>query len=213
MDKNINVAILDSGCSFETFEKFKITIDENQNPVFEKQDKLNFTHGDVIANIIKQEGVNIYDIQVFDEKLSTSPLHIFYALEYLLDKEIDVISMSLGLTSNYKEIQEVCEKLQKKGVTIVASYPRRSTTHTYPSSYDGVIKVTSEGMCEDDKVVSLDEKSEYFGTNPFSSKKEVAGSSVSVAKFTAEYCQYLLQGYTKIEILKEFSKRKVDEPY
>ena len=213
MNKNINVAILDSGCSFETFKKLKISIDENQKPIFKEQDKINFTHGDVIANIIKQEGVNIYDIQVFDKKLLTSPLHIYHALDFLLNKEIDVVSMSLGLTSNYKEIKEICTKLQEKGVTIVASYPRRSEIHTYPSSYDGVIKVTSEGMCEDDKVVSLDENSDYFGANPFSSNKEVAGSSVAVAKFTSEYCQYLLQGFTKDEILKEFSKRKVDEPY
>ena len=197
MNKNVNVAILDSGCSFQTFEKLKISIDENQHPVFEKQDKLNFTHGDVIANIIKQEGVNIYDIQVFNEKLLTSPLHIYHALDFLLKKKIDVISMSLGLSSNYKEIKEICEKLINKGVTIVASYPRRSNTHTYPSSYDGVIKVTSEGMCEDEKVVSLDDNKEYFGANPFSSKKEVAGSSVSVAKFTSEYCEYLLKGFTK----------------
>ncbi|WP_321312392.1 S8 family serine peptidase [Halarcobacter sp.] len=213
MNKEVYVAILDSGCSFKTYEKFSLSFDEKQKPVFKEQKNINFLHGDVIANIIKQKGVNIYDIQIFNEKLLTTPLHIYYALKYLLDKKIDVISLSLGFNTNYKEIEEVCNELLKKGVTIVASYPRRSKVHTYPASYEKVIKVTSEGMCKDDKVVSLEASKLFFGANPFSNKKEVAGSSVAVAKFTSEYCAYLQKGFTKEQILKEFEKRRVNEPY
>ena len=205
------MAILDSGCSFETYEKLSVQIDDNNDCRISEQKKINFNHGDVIANIIKAEKINIYDIQVFNENLTTTPLQVFHALKYLLDKKIDVINLSLGFTNNFIEIKELCEKLIKKGVTIIASYPRRSDTSIYPASYDGVIKVTSEFMAKDGKVVALEAEKLFFGANPFSNKKEVAGSSVAVAKFTSEFCEYLKQGYTKEEILNDFSKRRVDE--
>ena len=213
MSKNINVAILDSGSKIDTFEKVAIAINKNLEAHITKQKELKFNHGEVITSIIKDSNVNIYDIQIFDEELRTTPLHIYYALEYLLDKDIDVINLSLGVSQNYQEIERVCKALIKKGVTIVSSYPRRSSAEVFPASYEGVIKVTSEGMCKDEKVVSLDENKEYFGANPFSNKKEVAGSSIAVAKFTKEFCELLQKGLKKEEILEEFSKRKVNEPY
>ena len=212
MNKEIFVAILDSGCSFDTFDKVSIQIDDVHDCKITEQKKINFTHGDVIANIIKAENINIYDIQVFNESLTTTPIQVFYALKYLLDKKIDVINLSLGFTSNFSEIKELCEELIKKGVTIIASYPRRSNTNIYPASYDEVIKVTSEFMVKDEKVVALEAEKLFFGANPFSDKKEVAGSSVAVAKFTREFCDYLKQGYSKEEILNEFSTRRVYEP-
>ena len=211
MNKEVFVAILDSGCSFDTYEKLSVQIDDNYNCEITKQKKINFNHGDVISNIIKAENINIYDIQVFNENLTTTPIQVFHALKYLLDKKIDVINLSLGFTSNFVEIKELCEKLIKKGVTIIASYPRRSNANVYPASYDEVIKVTSEFMAKDDKVVALKSKELFFGANPFSNKKEVSGSSVAVAKFTSEFCDYLKKGFTKDEILSEFSQRRVHE--
>ena len=211
MNKEIFVAILDSGCSFDTFDKVSVQIDDNNDCEISEQKKINFNHGDVIANIIKAENINIYDIQVFNENLTTTPIQVFHALKYLLDKKVDVINLSLGFTSNFVEIKELCEKLIKKGVTIIASYPRRSNTNIYPASYDEVIKVTSEFMAKDEKVVALESEKLFFGANPFSNKKEVTGSSVSVAKFTSEFCEYLKKGYTKEEILNEFSQRRVNE--
>lgn len=212
MSKNIKVAILDSGSSFETYEKIAISFDENFNHKIEKQKDLKFKHGEVITSIINSKNIDIYEIQVFNEELKTTPLHVYYALEYLLDKEIDVINLSLGLSQNYTEIEEICKKLMSNGTTIISSYPRRANLQVFPASYEGVIKVTSEWMCKDEKVVSLDDEGKYFGANPFSSQKEIAGSSVAVAKFTKEFCTFLQKGFSKGEILNEFSKRRVDEP-
>lgn len=211
MSKEIYVALIDSGCSFETYEKIAIEIENNKIKI-KKQKDINFEHGNVIGNIIKDENINIYDIQVFDKNLSTTPNHIFGALNYLKDKKVDVISMSLGLKTNYKEIEELIHEFIKKGVVIVSSFPRRGENFVYPASYKGVIKVTSEGMCLDDKVVPLDKEKLFFGANPFSSVKNVAGSSVAVAKFTKEFCNFLKKGFKKEKILEEFSKRIINEP-
>ncbi|MFW2454315.1 hypothetical protein ACN4FY_12125, partial [Aliarcobacter butzleri] len=76
-----------------------------------------------------------YDIQVFNENLSTTPQHIFGALNYLKDKNVDVISMSLGLKTNYKEIEELCREIIKKGVVIISSNPKSGQEFVYPASY------------------------------------------------------------------------------
>ncbi|MFW2599853.1 S8 family serine peptidase [Aliarcobacter butzleri] len=206
MSKEVFVALIDSGCNFETYEKIAIHIENNRIKI-KNQNNINFEHGNVIGNIIKDENINIYDIQVFNENLSTTPHHIFGALNYLKDKKVDVISMSLGLKTNYKEIEELCHEFIKKGVVIISSYPKSGQEFVYPASYENVIKVTSEGKCMDDKVVVLDKEKLFFGANPFSTVKNVAGSSVAVAKFTKEFCSYVKKGFSKIEIIEEFSKR------
>ncbi len=213
MSKDIYVAIIDSGCKFKTFENYSIQLNEDNSCEIKEIENINFEHGNVIGNIIKDENIFIYDIQVFNKQLNTTPVQVYEALKLLLNKKVDVINLSLGFNQNYKEIKEICQKLLRKGVTIVCSYPRRSRDDVYPASYDGVIKVTSEGMCSDEKVVSLFADKLFFGANPFSSNKEVVGSSVAVAKFTSEYCKYLKRGFTKEQILEEFSKRVVNEPY
>ncbi len=210
MTKEIFVAIIDSGCDFETYDKVAVKL-QNDEIKISKQEKVSFEHGNVIGNIIKDENINIYDIQVFDENLTTTPNHIFGALEYLRDKKLDVINMSLGLTTNYKEIEDLCYEFISKGVTIVCSYPKKGNLFVFPASYDGVIKVTSEWMCKDEKVVTLNKDILLFGANPFSNVKSVAGSSVAVAKFTKEFCSYLKKGFNKDEILDEFFKRIIDE--
>lgn len=210
MSKEIFVALIDSGCSFETFEKISIEV-ENSEVKIKKQKNINFQHGEVIGNIIKDENINIYDIQVFNKNLSTTPNHIFGALNYLKNKKVDVISMSLGLTTNYEQIEDLCKFFIKKGVTIISSYPKLGQEFVYPASYENVIKVTSEGKCIDEKIVVLNREKLLFGANPFSNVKNVAGSSVAVAKFTKEFCKYLKKGFTKEEIIEEFSKRILDE--
>ena len=59
--------------------------------------------------------------------------------------------MSLGLTTNYKEIEDLCNEFISKGVTIVCSYPKKGNSFCISASYDGVVKVTSEWMCKDEK--------------------------------------------------------------
>ncbi len=81
MSEKIYVAILDSGCRFETFEKLSITLDENYNCVIQDQKEISFEHGNEIATIINDENINIYDIQIFNENLRTTPIQVYSALK------------------------------------------------------------------------------------------------------------------------------------
>lgn len=206
MLKDIFVALIDSGCTFETYEKVAIKV-ENNKVFTTTQNEIKYKHGDVIGKIISStENIKLYDIQVFDENLRTTPYHIIGALTYLLDKKVDVINMSLGLKTNYKEIEDLCKKLISSGVTIISSFPRSGADFVFPASYDEVISVTSDGKCQKNEISCLDIKKSLFGANPFSNVEGVGGSSVAVARFTKYFSECLQKGLTKEEILIEIKK-------
>ena len=206
MPKDIFVALIDSGCTFETHEKIAIKV-ENNKVFTTTQNEIKYKHGDVIGKIISfSENIKLYDIQVFDENLRTTPSHIVGALTYLLDKKVDVINMSLGLKTNYKEIENLCKKLSSNGVTIISSFPRSGADFVFPASYDEVISVTSDGKCQKNEISCIDVKKSLFGANPFSNVEGVGGSSVAVARFTKYFCEQLQKGLNKEEILSEIKK-------
>ncbi len=119
MSKDIFVALIDSGCTFETYEKVSVNVKDGKAEIVNQGD-VKYRHGDVIGEIIaSNENIKLYDIQVFDKDLKTTPLHIIGALEYLKDKKVDVINMSLGLKTNYKEIEDLCNYFTSKGNTDV----------------------------------------------------------------------------------------------
>ncbi len=199
--KEIYVAMIDSGCSFETYEKVGVQKVGNTIEI-EKQKKNSFEHGEQIASIIlSNKNIKLYDIQIFNESLKIAPEYLYEALKYLKNKRVDVISLSLGLLTNYKEIEELCHELIKRGVIIIASFPRSGQEFVFPASYEGVIAVTSDGICKDFEISYLDEKREIFGANPYSNVQNIAGASVATAKFTKRFCQYLQEGFSKKEAL------------
>lgn len=197
--RKVNIALIDSGTTLKCKENITVCIQDGIVSI-KPQESIDLLHGDTIAKIIDDEFVTIYDIQVFTKTLTTSPLQIYTALEYLLDKDIDIISMSLGLTTNYEEIEDICQKLLAKGVTIIASYPRSGETEVFPASYDGVLKVTADGKCEGYEISILDDN--LFGANPHSNIKGLSGSSIAVAKFTKKYSSYLATQENKTQILQ-----------
>lgn len=206
MPKDIFVSLIDSGCTFETHEKVAIKV-ENNKIFTTTQNEIKYKHGDVIGKIISSnENIKLYDIQVFDENLKTTPSHIIEALTYLLNKKVDVINMSLGLKTNYKEIEDLCKKLTLKGATIISSFPRNGADFVFPASYDEVISVTSDGKCKENEISCIDIKKLLLGANPFSNVEGVGGSSVAVARFTKYFCECLQKGLTKEEILNEIKK-------
>ena len=211
MSKNIFVALIDSGCRFETHEKVAVNVKDGKTEIVNQGD-VKYRHGDVIGEIIaSNENIKLYDIQVFDKDLRTTPLHIIGALEYLKDKKVDVINMSLGLKTNYKELEDLCNYFTSKGVTIISSFPRSGAEFVFPASYDEVISVTSDGKCQENEISCIDSNKSLFGANPSSGIQGVGGSSVAVAKFTKFFCEYLQKGYKKEEIIKEIKKGCIDE--
>ena len=130
----MNVLIIDSGVNGATKETINYVQYEDNNDYME--------HGTLIANIIRaiNPDVNIYSAKVVDRGGSTVNDKLAQALLYALFNNIDIINVSLGLPSYSDTIQDIINKLAKRGVIIVAAAGNKEET-MYPALYNNVISV------------------------------------------------------------------------
>ena len=135
----INILIIDSGVNIPTIESI------NYVPYEDSTDYLN--HGTVIAKIITtiNPQANIYSAKVVDRGGSTVNDKLAQALLYALTHNIDIINVSLGLPSYSDTIQDIINKLAKRGVIIIAAAGNKEET-MYPALYNNVI---SAGATDD----------------------------------------------------------------
>lgn len=131
----MNVLIIDSGVNIATKESI--------NYVSYEDDTDYLGHGTVIAKIISaiNPDVNIYSAKVVDRGGSTVNDKLTQGLIYALTHDIDIINVSLGLPSYSDTIQDIINKLTKRGVIIVAA--AGNNTSVYPALYNNVISVGS----------------------------------------------------------------------
>ena len=130
----INVLIIDSGVNIPTTESI------NCVPYEDSTDYLN--HGTVIAKIITtiNPQANIYSAKITDRGGSTLNDKLAQALLYALTHNIDIINVSLGVPNYSDTIQDIINKLAKRGVIIIAAAGNKEET-MYPALYNNVISV------------------------------------------------------------------------
>lgn len=130
----MNVLIIDSGVNIATKESI--------NYVSYEDDTDYLGHGTVIAKIISaiNPEANIYSAKVVDRGGSTVNDKLTQGLIYALTHDIHIINVSLGLPSYSDTIQDIINKLAKRGVIIVAAAGNKEET-MYPALYNNVISV------------------------------------------------------------------------
>ena len=129
----MNVLIFDSGVNIATKESI--------NYVSYEDDTDYLGHGTVIAKIISaiNPEANIYSAKVVDRGGSTVNDKLTQGLIYALTHDIHIINVSLGLPSYSDTIQDIINKLAKRGVIIVAAAGNNGSV--YPALYNNVISV------------------------------------------------------------------------
>lgn len=217
--KKIKIAIVDSGvflehpliqnCANGFTIRGKGTIDDfgDQNG-----------HGTAIYEIINnsQIPVEIINIKIQGIENGVEEKELIYALEYIYDKmNVNIINLSLGLSivENKYKLEDICKRLYKKGVIIIAAFDNTGC-YSYPAVFDCVIGVTSSKFCRNkeefeyykDKKVNIG----AFGNVQRLAWKEPkfiisAGNSFACAHVTVQCAKYLLSGITSFdEILANF---------
>lgn len=195
----ISVGVIDSG--FETSRGYGASFFKNGSIIF---DEINHqcNHGSIIASLIQQTGLELYSAKVFHESLTTSPQQVAKALDYLIQKNVALIHMSLGMRSDHSMIRECCRTFLDNGGIIVASTPTQSIGEVYPAAYNGVIRVCADGRCEGNNISLLDKSPLRLGASPISSNSMVRGSSVSAARVSRVISSSLVQGISTKELLE-----------
>lgn len=150
MKENYDIVIIDSGVFKESNTKGIHFYFDNTNAVI--SDELyedDVGHGIAINNIIKSHNNNlkIFNIKIFDSSnLSIDEELLIYSLKYIYDKiNCKIINLSLGISISFKQAQlyEICNKLAKSGITIVAAFDNMRSI-SYPAAFDNVIGVLGD---------------------------------------------------------------------
>ena len=155
--KNVTVAVIDSGINYNHEDLQGMIADGGYNFYNNNTNVLDDNgHGTAIAGVINASSNNSKGIvglgynraiKILPLKTADSNGWIYLsdmlsAIEYAIEKKVDVINLSMGSTQ-YSDIEnEEIQKAINNGIVVVASAGNdANSSYEYPASYDNVISV------------------------------------------------------------------------
>lgn len=198
-ENNVNIGVIDSCISCEIQEKYHIT---EMNDIIKIKTDNNITHGSMVLSIILENvsKCEIFYCSVLNEKCVGEISHVAEAIDWCIDNDVDIITMSFATLTDNKEIRESVERAIKKNIVITASCINLSDMDCYPAMYDGVISV-SEGFNNQAKVI-LEGKTVEFSINGTKFQKR------EVSFLTAYVCATIANQISKGKNIEEILNRK-----
>lgn len=160
----VKVAIIDSGIDFIDDVDVKerknfIPGDDNISALYEDSSG----HGTSVAGIIAakddDEGISggndeveLYSARVLDANNSAPVSRVIEAVQWAMEKDVDIINMSLGTKQYSSALRKVLQQAHKQGILIIASAGNGGSVE-YPAAFDEVMAIGSVGA---DGIVSED---------------------------------------------------------
>ena len=142
-EKTIKIGVIDSCISSEIQDKYVTEM----NDIIGVQTENNITHGSMVLSIILQNVSNceIFYCSVYDENCIGEIDDIANAINWCIENDVDIITMSFATLNDNENVRECVNKTIKNGIIITSSCINLSDEICYPAMYDGVISV-SEGF-------------------------------------------------------------------
>ena len=182
----VKVAIIDTGIDYthsDLNDNYKGGYDFVNDDADPMDDNGHGTHcAGVVAAEDNGEGVvgvapgaELYAVKVLGADGYGSSSYVIAGIEWSVENEMDIISMSLGGGSYLESMEAACDIANTAGVVIVASAgnsgnpPGRGDTVGYPAKYSSVIAVTATD--------SSDERARWSSTGP---DAELAAPGVNI---------------------------------
>ncbi|RDY24467.1 serine protease [Romboutsia maritimum] len=157
----INIAIIDSGCDIN-HESLKDNIVGVRN--FTDEDGKNYNivtdrvgHGTHVTGIIAAKGKNsivgvapdasIYVLKAIDRTGSGKLSWVIRAIYYAIEKNVDIISMSLGMANSDDKLEKAIREAINKNIIVVCAAGNEGDgnpndfKYSYPATYADVISV------------------------------------------------------------------------
>lgn len=196
--KVIKIGIIDSYISKETLESHNITSINYTNNCKETDN----LHGRITLNIVQKECKHgeIYYASVLDKDNTSSIDNIISAIDWCIEKDVDIICMSFATATDNSMLKKSVENATRKGIIITSSCFNMSNVDCYPAMYKNVISV-SEGMNKNATIIIKNKKYkiELDGKN-----YEKTGTSIT----NAYVCGYIANELSKGKIsLNEVIKK------
>ncbi|UEL48460.1 S8 family peptidase [Terrisporobacter hibernicus] len=160
--EGINIAVIDSGCDID-HESLKENFAFVRN--FTDEDKKNpnividrVGHGTHVAGIIAANGnnntvvgvapwANLYILKAIDKTGSGKVSWVINAINYAVEKKVDIISMSLGMPNNDPKLEKSIKHAVNNNILVVCAAGNEGDgnsgdfEYSYPASYVDVISV------------------------------------------------------------------------
>lgn len=155
--KGVNIAVVDTGIA--NHEDLNISGGTSFTPYTSSFLDDN-GHGTHVAGIISANqnsigtvgiayDANIYAIKVLDQDGNGPLSNVISGIEWSITNKMDIINLSLGMTTHSTALQQVVEKAEQAGIIVVAAAGNNGLpdgtgdTVNYPARYDTVIGVSA----------------------------------------------------------------------
>lgn len=189
-----SIGIIDSGFALEQAARVALArrfwLDGGELQEGESQPDI-LGHGSLVLDTFGRYAgpARVCMAQVFGERWQTSPLQVAAALYWLLEQDVALITMSLGLRNDRPVLREACVLAQSAGVLLCASSPAQGEP-VYPAGYPGVIRITGDARCAPGQWSWLNSPQADFGTY-VSAANGAAGASMACAALSGIIAAHL----------------------
>jgi len=198
MPEQITVGVVDSGFSREQLSIIKCSsafVIESDRLVQTEAEYDQLQHGTETIRCITTTAPNIHLVvaQVFSDRFTTTPSQVAAAIHWLLEQQVDLINLSLGLRANRPGLQAASATAHDEGIPVCASTPARGDP-VYPAAYPGVLRMTGDARCTRDEWSCLATQYADFGGHVRSPDNRVAGASIGTGYMSGHIASYLADG-------------------
>jgi subtilisin family serine protease len=151
----------------------------------------NLGHGAaVIANLMAEAGSSRLCLaQVFGARGQTSALQVAAAIHWLIEQDVALINLSLGLRQDRPLLRQACAAAIEAGILLCASSPAQGEP-VFPASYPGVLRVTGDARCGPGQWSWLNSAQADFGAS-LRTLPGQAGASLACAAFSGQLAAFL----------------------
>lgn len=154
-------------------------------------------HGTALARIVLEAnpGARLAVARIFIDRVACTPAAAAAGLDWLVGQGVRVVNMSFGLREDRGVLREACGRAAAGGVILLGAAPARGPG-VYPSSYDGVIRISGDARLGPGEISTLGGAQADFGACPRplgaeDANRPAGGASFAVAHVTALALRFL----------------------
>lgn len=158
--EGVKIAVIDSGCDINhknlkgsIVDKRNFTDEDDKNTVIDRVGHGTHVIGTIVANGKDNTPMGIapkskiYALKAIDKTGSGKVSWVVNAIYYAIDKKVDIISMSLGMSQSTKSLEKAIKEAIDKDILVVCAAGNdgdgnaNDFEYSYPAAYKEVISV------------------------------------------------------------------------
>lgn len=155
-------------------------------------------HGTALARIILagNPAARLAIARIFGDSFSCTPAAAAAGLDWLVDQGARAVNMSFGLREDRTVLREACARAAAGGVILLGAAPARGPG-VYPSSHEGVIRISGDARLRPGEISALGGLQADFGACPMpmegdmANRQLIGGASFAVAHAMAAVQPFL----------------------